>query len=63
MSSPDASVENFAPDSDCLIVSIGDWKVTIERDEHQQVHVIVQDQLEGSRTFYVLGDESETQKL
>ena len=59
----DAKVENFAPDMDCLTITIGDWKVTVERDDAGSVSVIVHDTQEGSRAFYTLGETDETQAL
>lgn len=56
----DAKVKNFAPDMDCLTVTIGGWNVTVERDEVGIVSVIVHDTLEGSRAFYTLGETDET---
>jgi hypothetical protein len=57
----DAKVENFAPDSDCLAIHIADWKIIVERDDNGSVHVILHDTMEGSRTFYTLGQTDETQ--
>lgn len=59
----DAKVQNFAPDADCLVISIGDWKVTVERDDTGAVSVIVHDTEEGSRTYYTLGETDETQAV
>lgn len=63
MNNIDALVQNFAPDADCLTITIGDWKVTVERVPSGEVCVTVHDDLEGSRTLYTLGQEGETQAL
>lgn len=60
--SPDAVVENFAPDSDVLLITIGDWKIDIGRDENGRIHVAVLDTMEGSETSYILGEEGYSQK-
>jgi len=59
--SPDLDVKNFAPDSDSLLLTIEEWKIAVWRDEDGEVHLKVEDGLEGSRTDYVLGKEGYTQ--
>lgn len=61
--SPDAVVKNFAPDSDLLLITIGDWKINISRDEDDRTQVVVIDTIEGSETSYILGEEGESQKV
>lgn len=59
----DATVQNFAPDADCLIITIGDWKVTVDRVPSGNVVVSLEDLEEGSVTLYTLGQEGETQRV
>jgi hypothetical protein len=61
--SPDAVVKNFAPDSDLLLITIGDWNINIGRDEDGRTQVVVIDTIEGSETSYILGEEGESQKV
>jgi len=61
--SPDAVVKNFAPDSDLLLITIGDWKINIGRDEDGRTQVVIIDTIEGSETSYILGEEGESQKV
>lgn len=61
--SPDAVVKNFAPDSDLLLITIGDWEINIGRDEDGRTQVVVIDTIEGSETSYILGEEGESQKV
>lgn len=59
----DAIVKNYAPDSDMIQVTIDDWIVTIARNEDGETEVCVLDDLEGSETTLILGQEGESQKL
>lgn len=59
----DAIVKNFAPDSDMIQITIGDWIVTVARNENGETEVCVLDDLEGSETTLILGQEGESQKL
>jgi hypothetical protein len=61
--SNDAKVVNYAPDSDCLAIHLAGWKIVIDRDEDGSVNVVLHDTIEGSSTFYTLGETDETQKL
>lgn len=59
----DAKVENLAPDMDCIVITVGDWKITVDREFHGPVYVTIEDTEEGSETRLILGQEGETQKL
>jgi len=59
----DAKVRNFAPDQDCLLIEVAGWKIVVERDGDGTVNVVLHDTIEGSHTFYTLGETDETQKL
>lgn len=62
MNNIDALVKNLAPDADCLTITIGDWTVSVERDESGTVNVVLYDHDEGSETVYTLGEPGETQR-
>jgi hypothetical protein len=53
----EAIIQNYAPDQDCIKVSIGEWIITVDRDEQGEVSVV-----EGSATILTLGHEDETQR-
>lgn len=59
----EAKVINHAPDSDVIIVCVGEWEIIVGRDESGDVTVSVCDHDEGSETHYTLGKEGETQRL
>jgi hypothetical protein len=59
----DAKVKNYAPDADKVVVSVGEYEVTIERDENGQVYICIEDVPEGSETRLVLGQPGETQRV
>lgn len=59
----DATIKNFAPNMDCIIISVGEWKITVERDLDNEIYIAVEDTVEGSETRMILGQEGETQKL
>lgn len=60
----DARVENFAPDMDVFHITVGDVRVVVERNEDGQVEVTVSDlEKGGGHTYFVLGQEGETQKV
>ena len=60
---PDCTIINKAPDADEVVLSIAEWKICISRDEHGTVFICAEDELEGSSTRLVLGQEGETQRL
>jgi hypothetical protein len=57
------TIKNFAPNMDCIIISVGEWKITVERDLDNEIYIAVEDTVEGSETRMILGQEGETQKL
>ncbi len=58
----DAVVRNLAPEKECVVVGVGEWIITVDKDQkHGKVWVIVEDTKEGSKTVTVLGDPSITQ--
>lgn len=64
----DYTINNLAPDSDVIQMTFGShadscMAVTIERDEHGVVTVLVVDNMDGSEQRMVLGQEGFTQKL
>jgi hypothetical protein len=61
----DIIVDNLAPDTDVILIMIGDNQVamSISREEDGQVSVIITDNEEGSEMRLVLGQEGYTQKL
>lgn len=61
MKNIDALVRNFAPDSDTITIQIGDWTVTIDREDDGTVFVSVEDGDTSAR--YILGEDNETQRV
>ena len=59
---PDAVIENYAPDIDAVLISIGSWKISIERDEISDVFVTVKEEESGTEERCVLGKEGTTTK-
>ena len=59
----DAIVKNYAPDMDAITITIGDWKIIVEKDYFADIKVSVLDTLEGSKAIYTLGEQGETHKL
>ena len=55
-------IRNLAPDSDCIVIVIGETKVTIWRDGISDTFVDIEDE-DGSEYRLILGEESETHKL
>lgn len=57
----DCTVKNFAPKQSALLITIGDWKISIDKNYKNETIVNVIDSKEGSETRYTLGKEGETQ--
>jgi hypothetical protein len=55
----DLIIENGAPDGDHIHISdtTGTWNVTVWRDEHGEVHVVVADNTATEQRTYILGHE------
>ncbi|MBM08062.1 MAG: hypothetical protein CMF69_00560 [Magnetovibrio sp.] len=62
--SNDITIHNGYPDTDSILViqTNNTWNISIWRDEDQSVHVSVYDNVDGSQTDLVLGEEGYTQK-
>ncbi len=60
----DFMIDNYAPDSDVVVIRVGDngdsIKVTISREENGQVHILVLDKMDGGEHRMVLGQSGFT---
>ncbi len=59
----DAFIRNYAPGIDCVLVSVGPWKICVERDEIGDVSITVRDEVSGTEERCVLGKEGTTTKV
>ncbi len=56
----DAVICNHAPDIDSVSVSVGPWKIWVERDELGDVFVTVKEEESGTEERCMLGKEGTT---
>ena len=59
----DAVICNHAPDVDSVSVSVGPWKIWVDRDELGDVSITVKDVESGAEERCLLGKEGKTTKL
>ena len=57
-------IKNLAPDTDVIILESEDgYDITISRDEDGEVHVVIEDHLDGEEAKMILGVPGYTNKL
>lgn len=59
----DCYVQNFAPDQDAIVITVGDYVIAVGKEEDGSVSVTVTDNEEGSEQRMVLGQEGYTHAL
>ena len=62
----DLRITNFYPDADAVLIEVGDFKITVYRDERfpeDEAYIDIEDTEEGSRYSTILGKEGETHRL
>lgn len=59
----DATIKNLAPDSDVIIISVGDWNIEVSRDDFGRVIVEIDDTCEGTSVTAILGEPGTSQRI
>ena len=62
----DLRITNYYPDADAVLIEVGDFKITVYRDDDYALDgacIDVEDTEEGSRYSTILGTDSETHRL
>lgn len=59
----DCQVQNFAPHQDVICITIGDFVISIAREDGGEVVVCITDNQEGSEQTMALGQPGYTQRL
>ena len=55
----DLHVEDKSPDIDCIIICVNEFSITIDRDEHNVVRVIVNDNAKQDGKTFTLGNNDD----
>jgi hypothetical protein len=60
----DIIIQNLYPESETINVtaSSNEWNITVWKDKDGEVHILVADNLDGSQTNLVLGQNGFTQR-
>ena len=60
----DIIIQNLYPESETIniLASTNEWNITVWKDEDGEVHILVADNLDGSQTDLILGQNGFTQR-